>query len=66
MQANIALGLVELSSIARGIEALDAMCKAAGVKPEVHQAISKGKYPLKVKKYELREGYALIAVELEE
>jgi microcompartment protein CcmL/EutN len=44
MQANIAIGLMELSSIAKGIEALDAMCKAAGVKPEVHQAISKGKY----------------------
>ncbi len=44
MQANIALGLVETSSIAKGIEALDAMCKAAGVKPEVHQAISRGKY----------------------
>ncbi len=44
MLANIALGLVELSSIAKGIETLDAMCKAAGVKPEVYQAISKGKY----------------------
>lgn len=44
MQANISLGLVEFTSIARGIEALDAMCKAAGVKPELHQAISKGKY----------------------
>ncbi len=44
MQANIAIGMLETSSIAKGIEALDAMCKAAGVKPEVHQAISKGKY----------------------
>ena len=44
MQANIAVGLMELSSIAKGIEALDGMCKAAGVKPEVHQAISKVKY----------------------
>ncbi|HBA61446.1 MAG TPA: propanediol utilization protein [Elusimicrobia bacterium] len=44
MQANIAVGLMETSSIARGIEALDSMCKAAGIKPEVHQAISKGKY----------------------
>lgn len=44
MQANIAVGLLETSSIARGIEALDGMCKAAGVRPEVHQAISKGKY----------------------
>ncbi|MEI7528744.1 MAG: BMC domain-containing protein [Elusimicrobiota bacterium] len=44
MLSNIALGLVELSSIAKGIETLDAMCKAAGIKPEVHQTISKGKY----------------------
>jgi len=44
MQANIAIGLLETSSIAKGIEALDSMCKAAGVKPEVHQPISKGKY----------------------
>lgn len=44
MQANIAIGLLETSSIAKGIEALDSMCKAAGIKPEVHQAISKGKY----------------------
>ncbi len=32
MQANIAVGLLETSSIAKGIEALDSMCKAAGVK----------------------------------
>lgn len=44
MQANIAVGLMETSSIAKGIESLDAMCKAAGVKPEVHLPISKGKY----------------------
>lgn len=44
MQANIALGLLETSSIARGIETLDAMCKAAGVSPEVRQAVSRGKY----------------------
>ena len=44
MQANIAVGLIETSSIAKGIESLDAMCKAAGVKPEVHLPISKGKY----------------------
>jgi len=44
MQANIALGLIETSSIAKGIETLDAMCKAAGIKPEVYQPISKGKY----------------------
>jgi len=44
MQANIAIGLLEITSIARGVEALDAMCKAAGVKPETAAAISKGKY----------------------
>jgi microcompartment protein CcmL/EutN len=44
MQANIALGLLEISSIAKGIETLDFMCKAAGIKPELHQAISQGKY----------------------
>jgi microcompartment protein CcmL/EutN len=44
MQANIAVGLLETASIARGVEALDAMCKAAGVKPETAIAVSKGKY----------------------
>lgn len=44
MQANIAIGLLETSSIAKGVETLDAMCKAAGVTPETAIAISKGKY----------------------
>ena len=44
MQANIAVGLLEASSIAKGVEALDAMCKAAGIKPETAAPISKGKY----------------------
>lgn len=44
MQANIAIGLLETSSIARGVETLDGMCKAAGVKPETAMAVSKGKY----------------------
>lgn len=44
MQANVTIGLLETTSIARGIEALDAMCKAAGVKPETVVPISKGKY----------------------
>ena len=44
MQANSAIGLLEISSIAKGVEALDAMCKAAGIKPEVAQPISQGKY----------------------
>jgi microcompartment protein CcmL/EutN len=44
MQANIAVGLLETSSIARGVETLDAMCKAAGVKPETAMTISRGKF----------------------
>ena len=44
MQANTAVGLLETSSIARGVETLDAMCKAAGVKPETAVAVSRGKY----------------------
>ena len=44
MQANIAIGLLETTSIARGVETLDAMCKAAGVEPETAVPISKGKY----------------------
>jgi len=44
MQANIAIGLLETSSIAKGVETLDAMCKAAGVTPEANTPISKGKY----------------------
>jgi len=35
MQANLALGLLETKSIARGVEAVDAMCKAAGVEIRV-------------------------------
>ena len=44
MQANIAIGLLETTSIAKGVETLDAMCKAAGIQPETAMAISKGKY----------------------
>ncbi|MDD2774019.1 MAG: BMC domain-containing protein [Elusimicrobiales bacterium] len=44
MQANIALGLIELSSIAAGVEAADAMCKAAGVELMRSAAIARGKY----------------------
>ena len=44
MQANSAVGLLEISSIAKGVETLDAMCKAAGIKPEAAHAISRGKY----------------------
>ncbi len=44
MQANTAVGLLEILSIAKGVETLDAMCKAAGIKPEIARPISKGKY----------------------
>jgi microcompartment protein CcmL/EutN len=44
MQANIALGLLELSSIATGVEAADAMCKAAGVELVRGAVIARGKY----------------------
>lgn len=44
MQANISIGLVELSSIAKGVETLDAMRKTAEINIESAYAIAKGKY----------------------
>ena len=44
MQANIAIGLLETSSIAKGIEASDAMCKMASVKLVKTNIIARGKY----------------------
>jgi len=44
MQANIAVGLIETSSIAKGIETADAMCKAAGVELFISAGIPRGKY----------------------
>lgn len=44
MQADIAIGLLETSSIAKGVETLDAMCKAAGIKLQTAHPISRGKY----------------------
>jgi microcompartment protein CcmL/EutN len=44
MLANIAVGLLETASIAKGIEASDAMCKMASVKLARAGAISRGKY----------------------
>ena len=44
MQANIAIGLVENSSIALGIEATDVMCKMAQVELLKGQVIARGKY----------------------
>ncbi len=44
MQANIAVGLLENSSIAVGVEAADAMCKMAQVELVQAQVIARGKY----------------------
>ena len=44
MQANIAIGLIESSSIAKGIEATDVMCKMAGVDLKKGAVIARGKY----------------------
>lgn len=46
MQANIAVGLLEASSIAQGVEASDAMCKMAQVKLVRAQVIAKGKFTI--------------------
>jgi microcompartment protein CcmL/EutN len=48
MQANIAIGLLELSSIARGVEASDAMCKTAQVRLLQAGVIARGKYTILV------------------
>ncbi|MBI4425778.1 MAG: BMC domain-containing protein [Elusimicrobia bacterium] len=46
MQANIAIGLIETSSIAKGIEAADAMCKMASVTLVKTSIIARGKYTI--------------------
>ncbi len=46
MQAKIAIGLIESSSIAKGIEASDAMCKAASVSLDKTTVIARGKYTI--------------------
>ena len=46
MQANIAIGLIETSSIAQGIEAADAMCKMASVTLVKTQVLARGKYTI--------------------
>lgn len=43
MQANIAIGLIETSSIAKGYEAADAMCKMASVTLVKTTIIARGK-----------------------
>jgi len=44
MQANLALGLLETSSIAVGVVAADAMCKTAGVELLRSAPLPRGKY----------------------
>ncbi|MFA6316744.1 MAG: BMC domain-containing protein [Elusimicrobiota bacterium] len=44
MQANIAIGLLELTSIAKGLEAADAMCKMASVTLVKTNVIARGKF----------------------
>src|ERR1035437_10668627 len=44
MLANLAVGFLEGNSIAKGIEAADAMCKMASVKLAKTAVIARGKY----------------------
>ena len=44
MLANLAVGFLETSSIAKGVEAADAMCKMASVKLAKTSVIARGKY----------------------
>src|ERR1700676_3807920 len=44
MLANLAVGFLECNSIAKGIEAADAMCKMASVKLAKTAIIARGKY----------------------
>ena len=46
MQANIAIGLLETNSIAKGIESCDAMCKMASIKLVKTSIIPGGKYTI--------------------
>ena len=46
MQAQLAVGLLETSSIAKGIEASDAMCKMASVSLVKTSIIARGKYTI--------------------
>ncbi len=44
MKPNIAVGILETSSIAKGVESADAMCKTAGVRLDKAGAMSRGKF----------------------
>lgn len=46
MLTNLAIGLLETSSIAKGIEAADVMCKMASVKLAKTAVIPRGKYTI--------------------
>jgi microcompartment protein CcmL/EutN len=48
MQANIAVGFLESSSIAKGIEASDAMCKMASVNLVRANVLARGKYTIMI------------------
>ena len=48
MLANLAVGFLESSSIAKGIEAADAMCKMASVKLAKTAVIARGKYVIMI------------------
>lgn len=48
MLANLAVGFLESSSIAKGIEASDAMCKMASVKLAKVNIIARGKYTIMI------------------
>ena len=48
MQANLAIGFIETSSIALGIEASDAMVKMADVELKLGTVIARGKYIIMV------------------
>ncbi|TBR22682.1 BMC domain-containing protein [bacterium] len=49
MLANIAIGMLETSSIAKGIEATDAMCKMAHVELVKTNIVARGKYTILIK-----------------
>ncbi len=46
MLANLAVGFLESSSIAKGVEASDAMCKMASVKLAKATVLARGKYEI--------------------
>lgn len=44
MKANVAIGILETSSIAKGVECADVMCKAAGVELSKAGPLPRGKF----------------------